>query len=104
MCFKILVIEVEISCGLRLNLDNSCLTFSALNLCNNVSEHQTLDLIRIIVAGLKCNNDDKNSVEFKALASIIFAYLVPRVQVSLPIDGHSCRNILGPQKHALTIC
>jgi hypothetical protein len=47
-----------------------------------VSEHQTLDLMRIIVAGLKCNkNSDPNAVECRALASIVFAYLVPRVQV-----------------------
>jgi len=61
--------------------DANNFVYSALNLCNTVTEYQTLDLMKVIIAGLKCNNDDKNSVEFKALSSIVFAYLIPRVQV-----------------------
>ncbi len=72
----------KIQYNFSLSISNGWKFSSSLNLCNTVSEHQTLDLMRIIVAGLKCNkNSDPNAVECRALASIVFAYLVPRVQV-----------------------
>lgn len=58
-----------------------CLTTSlvgGLNLCSGVlSQHQTYNLVRVILAGLKSKN-----CEFRASGTIMFAYLVPKVSLT----------------------